>query len=324
MDLIQRPRRLRASAAIRQLVRETSISIGDLIYPLFVKEETGGKHEIPSMPNVYQLSLEHFLEELAEIKRLGIPGVLLFGIPEVKDELGSRAYARDGIIQQALRLGKERFPELLFIADVCLCEYTSHGHCGIVKDGEIINDVSVELMVKTALSYAEAGADILAPSDMMDGRVGAIRKALDRKGYIHTIVMAYSVKYASAFYGPFREAAQSRPVFGNRQTYQMDYGNWQEALREAEQDIAEGADIVMVKPALAYLDIVREISIRFQVPVAVYQVSGEYSMIKAAATKGWLDEKPAVLESITGMKRAGAKIIISYFAKDIARWLQEV
>ncbi|HEX3045047.1 MAG TPA: porphobilinogen synthase [Bacillota bacterium] len=329
MDLIQRPRRLRTGAAIRQLVRETSISIGDFIYPLFVKEEAGKKREIPSMPKVYQLSLEHFLEELAEIKNLGIPGVLLFGIPEVKDEVGSRAYARDGIIQKALRLGKERFPELLFIADVCLCEYTSHGHCGIVKDGEIINDASVDLMVKTALSYAEAGADILALSDMMDGRVGALRKALDRKGYIQTIVMAYGDKYASAFYGPLRGGAQSKPAFGNRQTYQMDYdapigADWQEALREVEQDIAEGADIVMIKPALAYLDIVREISSRFPVPVAVYHVSSEYSLIKAAANKGWLDEKSVVLESITRMKRAGAKIIISFFAKDLARWLQEV
>jgi porphobilinogen synthase len=323
MDLIQRPRRLRAAAAIRQLVRETSISITDLIFPLFVMEEAGDKHEIPSIPGMYQLSLEDYLEELTAIKKLGIPGVLLFGIPSVKDELGSSAYAPNGIIQQALRIGKERFPELLFIADVCLCEYTSHGHCGLVEDGKIINDASVELIVKAALSYAEAGADILAPSDMMDGRVGAIRKALDQNNYLHTIIMAYSVKYASAFYGSFREAAGSKPLFGDRKTYQMDYPNRQEAFREVAQDIAEGADIVMVKPALPYLDIVREISNRFSVPVAVYHVSGEYSMIKAAASHGWLDEKSTVLESITGMKRAGAKIIISYFAKDLARWLQE-
>ena len=248
---------------------------------------------------------------------------MLFGIPENKDELGSGAYDANGIIQKALREAKAKFPELLLVADVCLCEYTSHGHCGMVEDGKILNDCSVDLIVKSALSYAEAGADIIAPSDMMDGRVGAIRKALDEKNYLDKAIMAYSAKYSSSFYGPFRDAAQSKPAFGDRKTYQMDYANIHEALREVELDMDEGADIVMVKPALAYLDVISEVSKRFDLPVAAYNVSGEYSMIKAAANNGWIDERAAVFETITAIKRAGAKIIISYFAKQIAGWLKE-
>lgn len=323
MELIQRPRRLRTNPNIRRLVRETSTSVNDLIYPLFVVEGTGIKKEIPSMPGVYHFSTDTLMEELSEVQNLGIPGVLLFGIPNHKDEMATAAYNPNGIIQRTLREAKSRFPELLFMADVCLCEYTSHGHCGVVHEGKILNDPSVNLIVKTALSYVEAGADIIAPSDMMDGRIGAIREALDESNYIDKSIMAYSVKYASSFYGPFRDAAQSKPAFGDRKTYQMDYANLREAIREVELDIAEGADIVMVKPALAYLDVINEISRRFDVPVAAYHVSGEYSMIKAAAQNGWIDEKAAMLESTYAIKRAGAKIIITYFAKQIARWLRE-
>lgn len=323
MDLLHRPRRLRMNANIRGLVKETSITVNDLIYPLFVVEGNGIKNEIPSMPGVYHFSSDRLLEELAEVQSLGIPGVLLFGIPAQKDENGSGAYDPEGVVQKALRLAKERFPDLLLVADVCLCEYTSHGHCGVVKDGSILNDSSVELIVKSALSFAEAGADMIAPSDMMDGRVGAIREALDQKGYWDKVIMAYSAKYASSFYGPFRDAAQSKPAFGDRKTYQMDYANIREAVREVELDIAEGADIVMVKPALPYLDVIREISQSFNIPVAAYHVSGEYSMIKAAARNGWIDERGAALESSLAIKRAGAKIIITYYAKQIARWLRE-
>lgn len=323
MDLLHRPRRLRMNSNIRRLVRETGITVNDLIYPLFVVEGQGIKNEIPSMPGVYHFSIDRLMEELAEIRSLGIPGVLLFGLPAQKDENGSGAYDPEGIVQKALRSAKERFPDLLLIADVCLCEYTSHGHCGVVKDGLILNDSSVELIVKSALSYAEAGADIIAPSDMMDGRVGAIREALDQTEYWDKIIMSYSAKYASSFYGPFRDAAQSKPAFGDRKTYQMDYANIREAVREVELDIAEGADIVMVKPALAYLDVISEISKSFNIPVAAYHVSGEYSMIKAAARNGWIDERGAVLESTFAIKRAGAKIIITYFAKQIAIWLRE-
>lgn len=318
MELINRPRRLRSSEGIRKLVRETRLSVEDLIYPLFVVEGEGIKKEIPSMPGVFHLSIDNFLKELEEVQKLKIPGVLLFGIPDHKDEVGSQAYDSNGIIQRALRAAKKEFPDLLLIADVCLCEYTSHGHCGLIQDGKILNDPSVELIAKTSLSYAQAGADIIAPSDMMDGRIGAIRNILDENGYTDKIIMAYSAKYSSSFYGPFREAAHSAPAFGDRKTYQMDYSNIQEAVREVELDIAQGADIVMVKPALSYLDVIREVSSSFNVPIAAYNVSGEYSMIKAAAQNGWIDEKGAVLESLTSMKRAGAKIIITYFAKQVA------
>jgi porphobilinogen synthase len=323
MDLINRPRRLRGSAGIRRLVRETTIAVEDLIYPLFIVEGNGIKKEISSMPGVFHLSIDMFLIELFEVQKLGIPGVLLFGVPDCKDEVGSQAYDSKGIIQRALRAAKKEFPELLLIADVCLCEYTSHGHCGLIEDGKILNDCSVELLARSAVSYAEAGADIIAPSDMMDGRISAIRTALDEKGFTDKTIMSYSAKYSSSFYGPFRDAAHSKPSFGDRKTYQMDYSNAKEALREVELDIAEGADIVMVKPALAYLDIISEVSKRVNVPVAAYNVSGEYSMIKAAANNGWIDERGAVMESITAIKRAGAKIIITYFAKQIATWLKE-
>ncbi|MDF2523145.1 MAG: hemB [Clostridiales bacterium] len=320
MELTNRPRRLRSNEGIRKLVRETSLSVEDLIYPLFVVEGEGIKNEIPSMPGVFHLSIDNFLKELEEVQKLGIPGVLLFGLPDHKDEVGSQAYDPNGIIQKALRAAKKNFPQLLLIADVCLCEYTSHGHCGLIHEGKILNDPSVDLIAKAALSYAQAGADIIAPSDMMDGRIGAIRKVLDENGFSDKIIMAYSAKYSSSFYGPFREAAHSAPAFGDRKTYQMDYSNINESIREVELDIAEGADIVMVKPALSYLDVIREVNNRFNVPVAAYNVSGEYSMIKAAAQNGWIDEKGAVLESLTAMKRAGAKIIITYFAKQAASY----
>lgn len=323
MDLIKRPRRLRTSEGMRKLVRETDLSVGDLIYPLFVVEGTGIKKEIPSMPGVYHFSIDMLLKELDEVQKAGIPGVLLFGVPDSKDEAGSQAYHSNGIVQKALHAAKKEFPELLLIADVCLCEYTSHGHCGLIQDGKILNDCSVELLCKAAVSYARAGADIIAPSDMMDGRVGAIRRALDEEGFCDIAIMAYSAKFSSSFYGPFRDAAQSKPAFGDRKTYQMDYSNLKEALREVALDIEEGADIVMVKPALAYLDVIHEVSNGFHVPVAAYHVSGEYSMIKAAAQNGWIDEKGAVLESVTAIKRAGAKIIITYFAKQLAQWIKE-
>lgn len=323
MDLIKRPRRLRTGEGMRKLVRETELSVLDLIYPLFVVEGTGIKEEIPSMPGVYHFSIDNLLRELDEVKGAGILGVLFFGIPGTKDEAGSQAYDDNGIVQRALRAAKKEFPELLLIADVCLCEYTSHGHCGLLQDGKVLNDSSVELISRSAVSYARAGADIIAPSDMMDGRIGAVRRALDGEGFCDTAIMAYSVKYSSSFYGPFRDAAQSKPAFGDRKTYQMDYSNVKEALREAALDIEEGADIVMVKPALAYLDVIYRVNQCVDVPVAAYHVSGEYSMIKAAAQNGWIDEKGAVLEASTSIKRAGAKIIITYFAKQIAQWLRE-
>lgn len=323
MELNKRPRRLRTSEAMRKLVRETGVTVDDLVYPMFIVEGTHIRREIPSMPDVYHLSIDKFLEELEEIQKLGIPGVLLFGVPDSKDKTGSGAYSDDGIIQRALREAKSRFPGLLLIADVCLCEYTSHGHCGMVKDGRILNDQSAELIAKSALSYARAGADILAPSDMMDGRVEVMRKLLDANGFEEKAIMAYSAKYSSAFYGPFRDAAHSKPAFGDRKTYQMDYANRKEAVREVELDIEEGADIVMVKPAMAYLDVINEIAGRFSLPVAAYHVSGEYAMIKAAANNGWINEKAAVLESVTAIRRAGAKIIITYYAKMLAQWLAE-
>jgi porphobilinogen synthase len=306
-------------------VRETELSPGDFIYPIFVIAGEDVKNPIPSMPGIFQLSINHAVEEAKRAYSLGISGVLLFGIPHEKDEAASGAYDPEGVVQLATRAIKDAAPELLVVGDVCLCEYTSHGHCGIVdrKLGEVLNDVSLELLARTASTQAEAGVDVVAPSDMMDGRVAAIRAELDREGFEETPIMAYSAKYASAFYGPFREAAQSAPQFGDRRGYQMDPANAREALRETELDIEEGADIVMVKPALPYLDVLRRVRERTDLPVAAYNVSGEYSMLKAAAGNGWLDEERAVLEALTGIKRAGADIIISYHAPDAARWLQK-
>jgi porphobilinogen synthase len=316
-----RLRRLRRSEALRALIRETKVEIGDLIYPLFVVEGNKIKQEISSMPGQYRLSSDLLPKEVEDIAKLGIPAIILFGIPQKKDEIGSSAYHPKGVIQQAIRAIKKAIPELLVVTDVCLCEYTSHGHCGVVVDGYVDNDKTLELLAKTALSHAQAGADMVAPSDMMDGRIKAIRQALDGNGLQNIPVMAYAAKYASAFYGPFREAAESAPQFGDRRSYQMDPPNWREALREVEQDIAEGADIVMVKPALPYLDVIRKVRDTFNHPLAAYSVSGEYAMVKAAAQQGWLDEKGIVLEMLTAIKRAGADIIITYYAKEAARWL---
>jgi len=316
-----RLRRLRRTEALRALVRETKVEIGDLIYPLFVVEGSGAKQEIASMPGIYRYSSDLLPGEVEAIAKLGIPAVILFGIPGKKDEVGSSAYDAEGVIQQAIRSIKRATPELLVVTDVCLCEYTSHGHCGVVVDGYVDNDKTLELLAKTALSHAEAGADVVAPSDMMDGRVKAIRQALDGNGFQHIPILAYAAKYASAFYGPFREAAQSAPQFGDRRSYQMDPPNWREALREVEQDIAEGADMVMVKPALPYLDVIRKVRDTFNYPLAAYSVSGEYAMVKAAAQQGWVDEKGIVLEILTAVKRAGADIIITYYAKEAAGWL---
>ena len=318
----QRPRRLRATPLLRSLVRETVLSAEDFLYPVFVTHGQNIAHEVEAMPGVYNFSPDRLLFELEEVAGLNIPGVLLFGIPAQKDEWGSEAYASDGIIQQAVRMIKDAFPQLLVVTDVCLCEYTSHGHCGVVENNQVINDPSLKLLERTAVSHAEAGADMVAPSDMMDGRVGAIRQALDQAGYTGLPIMAYSAKYSSAFYGPFREAAGSTPQFGDRKTYQMDPANAREALREVELDIEEGADIIMVKPALAYLDVIRQVKDRTGYPLAAYNVSGEYSMVKAAARLGWLDERNTVMEICTGIKRAGADIIISYHAKDVAKWLR--
>jgi porphobilinogen synthase len=318
-----RPRRLRANAAIRSMVRETSLSPADFIYPLFVKPGSGKKDEISSMPGQYQLSIDMLPAEIDELKALGVPAVILFGLPSHKDAAGSEAYDPDGIVQQAIRAIKAHDPEYYVITDVCMCEYTDHGHCGILDDaGCVINDVTVELLAKEAVSHAEAGADMVAPSDMMDGRVAAIRGALDAEGYSHIPVMAYSVKYASGYYGPFREAAESTPSFGDRTQYQMDPANAEEGIREAALDIDEGADIVMVKPALAYMDMIRRVKDEFGYPTAAYNVSGEYAMVKAAAANGWIDEKRVVLETLVGFKRAGADLVITYHAKDAARWLK--
>ncbi len=320
---ITRLRRMRRSPVLRDMFRETSLAVSDLIFPLFIVEGENVKREISSMPGQFQFSVDKVLDECAEMENLGIRSVLLFGIPAEKDDVGSGAYHKDGIIQIALRAIKSSFPNLLVITDVCLCEYTSHGHCGAVEDGDVNNDKSLDLLAKEALSHAENGADVIAPSDMMDGRIGAIRKVLDDNGFSDVPIMAYSAKYSSAFYGPFREAAESAPQFGDRKTYQMDYGNSDEALREIALDITEGADIVMVKPALTYLDVIRRTKDRFNIPVAAYNVSGEYSMIKAAAEKGWLDGDKVMLEVLTSIKRAGADVIITYFAKDAARLLNK-
>ena len=316
-----RLRRLRRNEALRALVRETKVEVGDLVYPLFVVEGSKIKQKISSMPGLYRLSNDLLPKEVEEIARLGIPAIILFGIPQKKDEVGSSAYHPKGVIQQAIRAIKKTTPELLVITDVCLCEYTSHGHCGVVVDGYVDNDKTLGLLAKTALSHAEAGADIIAPSDMMDGRVKAIRQALDGNGFQDIPILAYAAKYVSYFYGPFREAAESAPQFGDRRSYQMDPHNWREALREVEQDIVEGADIIMVKPALPYLDVIRKVRDTFNYPLAAYSVSGEYAMVKAAAKQGWLDEKGLVLEMLTAIKRAGADIIITYYAKEAASWL---
>ena len=319
-----RPRRLRANPTIRRMVRETAVSASDFIYPLFVKPGTGLKDEIKSMPGQYQLSLDMLPAEIDELKELGIPAVILFGLPSSKDEIGSEAYDEHGIVQEAIRAIKAHDPEFYVITDVCMCEYTSHGHCGILDDnGCVINDVTLELLAKEAVTHAEAGADMVAPSDMMDGRVAAIRAALDAEGFSEIPIMAYSVKYASGYYGPFRDAADSAPTFGDRTQYQMDSANAEEGIREAALDIEEGADIVMVKPALAYMDMIYRVKTEFGYPTAAYNVSGEYAMVKAAAANGWIDEKRVVLETMLGFKRAGADLILTYHAKDAARWLAE-
>jgi porphobilinogen synthase len=327
LHLTHRPRRLRSTDKMRQLVQETRLDVQQLIYPLFISEKVSGRSEIPSMPGVAQLSIHSLQEECRTIAQLGINAVLLFGIPDQKDENASQAYADNGIVQQAVRTIKQAIPDLLVITDVCLCEYTSHGHCGVVtKDGRhyrVENDASVELLAKTALSHAEAGADIVAPSDMMDGRVGAIRTALDRQGYTDVALMSYASKFCSAFYGPFRDAAESAPQFGDRRTYQMDPANALEALREVALDVEEGADLLIVKPGLPYLDILWRVKERFELPTAVYNVSGEYAMVKAAARMGWIEEKRAVMEMMIGFRRAGADMIITYWAKDLAVWLKE-
>ena len=318
-----RMRRTRQSEKFRGLVRETHLSVEQLIYPLFIAEDLDKPREISAMPGIMQWPLEYLGREAERITDLGIPAVLLFGIPSEKDEVGSQAYATEGIIQQAIRRLKVEVPDLLVMTDVCLCEYTSHGHCGVIHNGNVQNDESLELLARMALSHIEAGADLVAPSDMMDGRVGAIRRTLDEHGFSSTPIMAYSAKYASGFYGPFREAAGSAPQFGDRRSYQMDPPNVREALREVDLDIAEGADIVMVKPAMAYLDVIRQVRDHCDLPIAAYNVSGEFSMIKAAAQQGWIDEKRIAREVLTGIRRAGADMIITYFAPDVARWLRE-
>ena len=320
---IKRLRRLRYNPTVRDLVRETILTKNDLIYPLFVVPGEKIKNEIRSMPGVFQMSIDVLVEECKEVEKLGIPAVILFGIPDHKDEVGSGAYDPNGIIQQAVRAIKKAVKKLLVITDVCLCEYTSHGHCGVLNGEKILNDETVELLVKESISHAEAGADIIAPSDMMDGRIGAIRKALDEKGFIEIPILSYAVKYSSGFYGPFRDAAESAPAFGDRRSHQMDIANGSEALREAESDIEEGADIIMVKPAGAYLDIIWRVKEKFGMPTAAYQVSGEYAMIKAAGRNNWIDEERVMIESLTAIKRAGADMILTYFAKDIAKYLDK-
>ena len=319
---IYRPRRLRDKALLRKMVRETALSSDDLIYPLFVVHGRGLRQPIAPMPGQYRLSVDEVVKEAKDAASMGIPAVLLFGIPEDKDPRGSEAYADEGIVQQATRAIKDTVPDLLVITDVCLCEYTSHGHCGVVEDGRVKNDPTLELLARTAVSHAEAGADLVAPSDMVDGRVAAIREALDEGGFGDTPIMAYSAKYASSFYGPFREAAGSTPQFGDRRSYQMDPANVVEALREVALDIDEGADIVMVKPALPYLDVVSRVKAEFGLPLAAYSVSGEYAMIRAAGTLGWLDEERAMMEALVSIRRAGADLVITYFAKDAARRLE--
>lgn len=322
---IHRPRRLRQNAKLRALVRETEVSVSDLVMPLFVREGTRLREPISSMPGQFQLSVDELVKEAGRTAQLGVNAVILFGIPDRKDEKASGAYAASGIVPKAVRALKKELPELIVICDVCLCEYMSHGHCGVVRksgrDYRIDNDASLELLAKSALAFAEAGADVIAPSDMMDGRVGAIRAALDETGFSDTPIMSYAAKFASAYYGPFREAAESPPQFGDRRTYQMDWANAEEALREVALDIEEGADIVMVKPALGYQDLIWRVKEKFRYPVACYNVSGEYAMVKAAAQNGWLDEKQVVLEMLTGFRRSGADIILTYWAQQAAQWL---
>lgn len=320
---MKRFRRLRTSEAMRSFVRENRVTVEDLIYPMFVAEGENMKNPVPSMPNIYQYSLDRMGEELERVNKAGIPAILLFGIPAYKDEKGSGAYDPEGITQRAIRMIKEKYPNLLIIADVCLCEYTSHGHCGLVHGEEILNDETLPLLAQMALTMAQAGADIVAPSDMMDGRVGAIREVLDANGFCNVPILSYSAKYASGYYGPFRDAAGSAPYFGDRKSYQMDPANGREAMREILDDLDEGADMIIVKPALAYLDILKMAREKVSVPIIAYNVSGEYSMVKAAAANGWIDEKRIVMENMVGMKRAGADRIITYHALDIAEWLRE-
>ena len=317
-----RPRRLRQTAAVRAMVRETELSVHHLVQPYFVRAGQNIRKPIGSMPGQFQLSIDQLIRSAAEVAQRGVPAVLLFGIPTRKDAQASGAFAANGIVPTAVRALKKALPELLVITDVCLCEYTSHGHCGVVRQGKVLNDPTLALLAKAAVAYADAGADMIAPSDMMDGRVAAIRAALDKAGHCETPIMSYAAKFSSAFYGPFREAAESPPQFGDRKTYQMDYSNGNEALREVALDIAEGADIVMIKPGLAYLDLIWRVKEKFGYPVAVYNVSGEYAMLKAAAANGWLDEKQAVLEMLTGFRRAGADIILTYWASEVAQWLK--
>jgi porphobilinogen synthase len=313
-----RLRRLRRTGALRSLVRETRLEVADLVYPLFVGPESLRKEELPALG---RFSVDDLAREAEELLGLGISSVILFGIPEEKDDVGSGAYAEDGIVQRALQALRERYPDLVLITDVCLCEYTSHGHCGVIEDGEVANDATLELLARTAVSHVEAGADVVAPSDMMDGRVAALRAALDEAGFAETAIISYAAKYASSFYGPFREAAESAPSFGDRRGYQMDPANVREALRECELDVAEGADVLMVKPALSNLDVLRAVRERFDLPVAAYNVSGEYAMVKAAAARGWMDERQAATESLTVIRRAGADFVVTYWAKELAGWL---
>jgi porphobilinogen synthase len=319
--MIMRPRRLRRTSTIRRMVKETCIRVDDLIFPLFVKHGKGEREPIPSMVGHYQLSVDELVKEAEEVWSLGIPGIILFGLPRVKDKLGSEAYARDGIVQKAVAAVKERVPELVVLTDVCLCQYTDHGHCGIIEDGQIDNDATLDILSRVASSHAEAGADFVSPSDMMDGRVRAIRETLERDGFKDTGILTYAVKYASSFYGPFREAADSKPQFGDRKSYQMDPANTREAIKEALLDIEEGADIIMVKPALPYLDIIYQIRSRIHLPVAAYNVSGEYAMVKAADQLGWIEGGEVMMEILLSIKRAGADLILTYFAKDAAKIL---
>ncbi len=319
---IYRPRRLRRTENLRRMVRETILTVDHLIQPFFVMPGASVRNPIGSMPGIFQLSVDELLKDVAEVVRLNLPGVLLFGLPSQKDAKGSEAYDNDGMVQQAVRAIKEKYPDLVVITDVCLCEYTDHGHCGLLKGGEVDNDATLDVLARTALSHARAGADIVAPSDMMDGRVGAIRNALDANGFDQTAILSYAAKYCSGFYGPFRDAADSAPKFGDRRSYQMDIANTEEALREVALDIGEGADMVMVKPALPYLDIIRRVKEAFDRPLAAYNVSGEYAMIKAAAAQGWLDESRVMMESLIAIRRAGADFILTYFAVDAAKLLQ--
>jgi porphobilinogen synthase len=321
MEIFFRPRRLRRTDALRRLVRETHLRPEDFIYPMFVVPGKGVREAVPSMPGVFRCSVDQLVKEAREAYEVGVPGVLLFGLPEKKDETGSEAASPKGAVQQAVRALKKQVPELLVITDVCLCGYTSHGHCGLIHRGEVDNDATLEVLAQVAVSHAEAGADLVAPSDMMDGRVAAIREALDERGFEMVAILAYAVKYASSFYGPFRDAAESAPAFGDRRAYQMDPANVREALKEAALDVEEGADILMVKPALPYLDVIAQLASEFDQPIAAYQVSGEYAMLKAAAEKGWLNEEAVMLESLTAIKRAGADMILTYFAKQAARLL---